>query len=122
MPPPATTVAGPDLTIDTSADPVTVVVAVEELFAALGSAVALDTVAVFDNVPACAGAVTATVMAGAVAPVAKAGRVHVTETFPVFVHAQPVPDADTKVTAVGRVSVTDTPAASDGPLSTTTSE
>jgi hypothetical protein len=122
MLPPATTVAGPDLTIDKSADPVTAVVAVEELFAALGSAVALDTDAVFDSVPACAGAVTTTVMVGAVAPVAKTGRVHVTETFPVLVHVQPVPDADTKVTPAGNVSVTDTPAASDGPLSTTTSE
>jgi len=107
------------LTIDTSADPVTAVVAVEELFAALGSAVALDTVAVFDNVPACAGAVTTTVMAGAVAPVANAGRVHVTDTFPELLHAQPTPDADTNDTPAGNVSATDRFAASDGPLSTT---
>jgi hypothetical protein len=110
------------LAIARSADAVTVVLATEVLFAGFGSAVVDDTDAVFDNVPACAGAVTTTVIVGAVAPVAKAGRVHVTDTFPVFVHAQPAPDADTNDTPAGNVSVTDTPAASDGPPLTTTSE
>ena len=39
-----------------------------------------------------------------------------------FVHAQPVPVADTKVTPAGSVSVTDSVAASDGPVFATTSE
>ena len=56
---------------------------------------------------------------GAVAPVASVGRVHVTETLPVLLHVQPTPDADTNDTPAGRVSVTETLAASDGPLSTT---
>ncbi len=43
-----------------SADAVTAVTAVEVLFAALGSAVAAETVAVLDSDPAWAGAVTTT--------------------------------------------------------------
>jgi hypothetical protein len=66
--------------------------------------------------------VTVTVIVGAVVPAASAARVQVTETFPVFEHAQPVPVADTKVTPAGSVSVTLRFAASDGPLSVTTSE
>ena len=46
----------------------------------------------------------------------------VTETFPLFVHVQPVPAAETNVTRSGSVSVTDTVAASDGPAFATTSE
>ena len=91
------------------------------LFPGFGSAVVEDTDAVFDRVPPWAGAVRTTVMSGADAPVARAALVHVTETSPLFEQAQPAPEADTKVTPAGRVSVTDTPAASDGPTSLTAS-
>ncbi len=96
--------------------------AVEVLFAASGSAVVAVTDAVFDRVAACAGAVTTTVIVGAVAPVASAGRVQPTETLPTFVHVQPAPVADTKVIPTGRESPTVSATASDGPLFTTTSE
>jgi hypothetical protein len=122
MVPAAATLPGPVLTMDRSADAVTVVLAVEVLFPGTGSVVALETVAVFDRLPPCTGAVTTTVIVGAAVPVANAGRVHVTDTFPTFVHVQPVPVAETNVTPAGRVSATDTFAASDGPLSVTTSE
>ena len=71
---------------------------------------------------ACAGAVTTTVIAGAGAPAASVGRVHVTDMFAAFVHAQPPPAADTNVTPAGSVSSTDTLAASDGPAFATTRE
>ena len=112
---PATTLAGPVFVTARSAEPVTPVEVDEVLFAGFGSAVVEDTDAVLLSVPAWAGAVTTTVMVGAVAPVASAGRVHVTETFPVLAHVQPVPTADPNVTPAGSVSVTDTFAASDGP-------
>ena len=120
--PPATTVAGPVLVIARSAEAVTPVLVDEVLLAGTGSAVVDDTDAVFVRLPACAGAVTTTVIAGAVAPVARVGRVHPTDTLPVLVQVQPAPAADTKVTPAGRVSVTETAAASDGPLSTTDNE
>jgi len=107
------------LVIARSAEAVTVVVTVEVLLAGFGSAVVEDTDAVFDSVPACAGAVTTTVINGAVAPVATVALVHVTDTLPALTHTQPVPDADTKLTPAGNVSVTDTPPASDGPASAT---
>ena len=116
------TVAGPDFTTDRSADAVTVVTAEEELLPRFGSGVGLDTVAVFVSDPACPGAVTTTVIVGAVTPAARAGRVHVTDTFTVFEHTQPVPVADTNVTPAGRVSVTERLDASDGPAFATTSE
>ena len=119
--PPAVTDAGPVLTTARSADALTTVTTVELLFPGTGSAVVLDTDAVFDRLPACAGAVTTTVTSGAVVPVASTARVHVTDTLPVFVHTHPAPAADTNVTPAGSVSVTDTFAASDGPLSTTDS-
>ena len=119
--PPATTVAGPVLVIARSADAVTVVLADELLFAGSGSAVADDTVAVFDSEPAWAGAVTSTVIVGAVAPVASSGVVQVTDTLPAFVQVQPVPVADANVTPAGSVSVTETPVASEGPLLVTVS-
>ena len=40
------------------------------------------------------GAVTVTVIVGAVAPVARVGRVQVTDTLPVLTHVQPVPVGD----------------------------
>src|SRR5450631_2409260 len=104
-----------------SAEAVTVVLAAEVLLAGGGSAVVELTLAVLDNVVAWAGAVTVTVIVGAVAPVASVGRVQVTETLPVLVQVQPVPVAETKVTPAGRVSVTETAVASDGPLLLVTS-
>jgi hypothetical protein len=55
-------------------------------------------------------------------PGRQGGRVQVTDTFPTWVQAQPVPVAETKVTPAGRVSATDSEAASDGPLLLTTRE
>jgi hypothetical protein len=80
-----------------------------------------ETEAVLLSDAPCAGAVTLMVITGAVAPVASAGLVQVTDTLPTLVHAQPPPEPETKVTPAGRVSVTDTFAASDGPLSVTVS-
>ena len=120
--PPATTVGGPSLAIARSALAVTVVVTVEELLPGTGSAVVDATDAVFDSEPAWFGAVTVTVITGADAPVVRAARVQVTDTLPVFAHAQPVPVADTNVTPAGRVSVTDRFTASDGPAFATVSE
>ena len=113
--------AGPVFVIAKSADAVTPVVTELELFAAFGSAVVDATDAVFVNDPACAGAVTVTVITGAVVPVASAARVQVTDTLPVLEHAQPVPVALTNVTPAGRVSVTVRLAASEGPLFETVS-
>jgi hypothetical protein len=62
------------------------------------------------------------VITGAVAPVARAALVQLTETFPVFEQAQPVPVALTKVTPAGRVSVTVRFAASEGPPLVTVNE
>ena len=105
-----------------SADAVTAVVAVEVLSAGSGSLIGLATLAVSDRLPACAGAVTVTVIVGAVAPVASAGLVQVTETLPALPQTQPVPVAETNVTPAGSASVTVRLTASDGPLFTTTSE
>ena len=114
--------AGPVLVMARSAEAVTPVVTDEVLFAGTGSAVVADTDAVLVSEPAWAGAVTVSVIVGAVAPVTSVALVQVTETLPEFEQAHPVPAADTKVTPAGRVSVTVTFAASDGPLSTTTRE
>ena len=69
---------------------------------ATGSVVADVTVAVSDSVTPWPGAVTVTVIDGAEVPVASVGRVHVTDTFPVFEHVHPVPVADTNVTPAGQ--------------------
>ena len=98
-----------------SADAVTVVGAVAVLLPGLGSAVVLATDAVLVRDVAWAGAVTTITIDGAAAEAATAGRVQVTETLPVLVHAQPVPAADTNVTPAGSVSVTVMPVASEGP-------
>jgi hypothetical protein len=108
--------------MDRSAEAVTVVLAVAVLLPAVGSVVVEETLAVFVRDAAWPGAVTTTVMVGAVAPLARTGRVQVADTLPEFVQIHPVPVADPKVTPAGRVSVTETPAASDGPWFTTTSE
>jgi hypothetical protein len=122
MPLPATAVAGPLFVTARSAEAVTVVVAVDVLSAAEGSFVVEETLAVLVSVAAWAGAATTRVMVGAVAPAVSAGRVHVAELLPELVQVQPVPVADPKVTPAGRVSVTESPAASEGPLFTTTRE
>src|SRR4051794_9329924 len=122
MVPAATTVAGPVLAIARSADALTPVVTDEVLFVGSGSLVVLDTLAVLVRLAAWFGAVTTTVMAGAVTPVATAGRVQATETLPVLVQVQPVPVADTNTTPAGSVSDTVTLAASDGPSFTTDTE
>ena len=119
--PPATTVAGPVFVMARSATAVTVVTAVEVLFAGFGSLVVPATLAVLDRVAAWPGAVTTTVITGAESPVASAGAVQEAETFPTLVQTQPVPVADTKVTPAGSVSVTDRFAASEGPLFVTVS-
>ena len=54
-------------------------------------------------------------MVGAVAPEASVGRVQDTDVLPVLEQVHPVPLAETNVTPAGRVSVTLTAAASDGP-------
>jgi hypothetical protein len=105
-----------------SAEAVTPVEIDEVLFAALGSAVVDETLAVLVSDPACAGAVTTTVMVGAVAPLARLGRVQVTEVLPTLLHVQPAPVPETKVTPAGSVSATETFAASEGPLFATTRE
>jgi|SoimicmetaTmtHAB_FD_contig_61_1264748_length_422_multi_2_in_0_out_0_1 hypothetical protein len=115
MRPPATTVAGPVLSMERSADPVTVVVSVETSLEGSVSGDAADTCAEFVIEEVVAGAATTTVMAGAVAPEEIDGRVHVTEALPEWAHDQPVPDADTNVTPGGRVSSTETLLAPDGP-------
>ena len=101
--------------MERSADAVTVVVTESVSFEGSVSGDAADTFAVFVMVPACAGAVTTTVMTGAEAPEASAGRVHVTEALPAWEQDHPAPEADTNVTPGGKVSTTDTPLASPGP-------
>ena len=86
-----------------------------------GSDVEEDTDAEFVIEEAVAGAVSTTVMAGAVAPEASDGRVHVIEALSALVHDQPVPEADTNVTPGGRESSTETSFARDGPWFVTVS-
>jgi len=90
----------------------TVVVALEELFAEDGSLTPDDTAAPLTAEPADAGASTVTVIAGA-APTASDARVQVTVDVPV--HAQPEPAAETRVAPEGGVSATETLVAVDGP-------
>ncbi len=71
------------------------------------------TVTVLVTVPALAGAVTLIVIAGA-APTARLARVQVT-TPPDSLHDQPLPEALTKTTPAGRVSLTLTDVAAEGP-------
>ena len=119
----AVTAAGPVLVIARSADwPSPRSSPTRCCWPGSGPASSAATDAVLVRLAACAGAVTVTVIAGADAPVASAGRVQVTETLPAFEHAQPVPVAHTNVTPAGSVSVTVRFAASDGPLFVTASE
>ena len=96
-----------------SARGVIVVDAVEELFPALLSASAADTVAVLLIDPPAAGAVTAIAIEGA-APTTNVARVHVTVPA-ALLQAHPVPVALTKVVPAGSGSTTDTLFAVSGP-------
>src|SRR5229473_6172092 len=111
----AVTVAGPVLVIDRSAwaDPI-VVVADAVLLAVFGSGSLPFTVAVLVMVPAVAGAVALMVIV-ALAPEARLPTEQV--TVPEALVQVPWLDvAEPKVTPLGRVSVTVTPVAGDGPL------
>src|SRR5690349_7685380 len=105
-----------------SATAPTDVVRLDMLFAGSGSGVVLATLAVSVSDPGWFGAVTVTVMTGAVVPAASAALVQVTDTLPVFEQTHPVPVALTNVIPAGRVSVTVRLAASLGPLFVTVSE
>ena len=111
MAPAAFTDAGPDFTIAISACGVTVVVAVDELFPGVGSAVEVLTVAVFVTVPL-AGAVPVKVATNA-APLARVPASHV-NTPVVIAHPRVGVDAPDKF--AGIVSEMVTAAALDGPL------
>jgi len=87
-----------------SALAVTADVVVVLLFARFGSTSVAVTVAAFERVPACAGASAVIVIVEDV-PLASEARVHVT-SWPVALHAQPVPVAEPNVTPAGSVSVT----------------
>ena len=89
----------------------TVVVAVAELFAELGSEVVDDTVAVFESGPAAVGVTTIAIVAEA--PFARVPRMQVTIEVPEQEPTDGV--ADTNVTPAGSVSLTETPAAESGP-------
>src|ERR1700680_4614568 len=107
----ALTVAGPVLTMATSACGVTAVTTVEVLLATTGSAVVVDTVAVLVTVPD-AGAVPFTV-AVKVAPLARLPAVQV-NTPPAM--AQPTVGVDGPARLAGNGSLMVTAAAMDGPL------
>ena len=98
------------------------VLALAALLPDTGSAVELDTDAALVSVTAYAGAVTTTVIGGADEPAARVGLVQVTETLPEGVQDHPVPVAETIVTPAGRVSLTETLIASEGPALETPSE
>ena len=91
--------------------------ALSVLFDGSGSDVVDVMVAVLVRVVPCPGASTTTVKVVA-APVFQFARVQVTEMLPVLLQVQPPLDALTltKATPAGRVSVTVTFAASEGPL------
>ena len=114
--------AGPTLVIDTSAEVVTVVVAVAELLAAFASVVELVTFAVLVIVvPGATPGLTLTTMVNvAVCPAARVGRVAVTVPVPpaagAVVVRWPVPVNDTNVVPAGTRSVIDTFCGSLGPL------
>ena len=101
----------------TSADPPTVVSTLAVLLDESGSDVVETIVTVFVRDAGWFGAVTTTVNV-VDAPVPQAARLQVTEVFPLLAQVQPPLDGvtDTKVTPAGRVSVTVTFAASEGPL------
>jgi len=106
----ARTVDGPVLPKPRSATGVTVVLTGGvTLFVRIGSPVGEDTLAVLFSVPL-AGAVTVTVRL-LTSPLASVPN----DQFTVPLLSMPFPLADTKVTPTGRVSVTTTLLADDGP-------
>src|SRR5439155_1705128 len=109
---PAVVDAGPVLVTATSAEAVTVVLADAELLAAFGSDSLPVTVAVLVTVPAAAGAVALIVKVALAPDASEPATLQV--TVPGLL-VQPAL-ADTKVTPVGRVSLTVTPVAGSGPL------
>src|SRR2546426_893686 len=112
MGPPTVVDAGPVLVTDRSVERAdTEVLADAELLAAFGSDSLPVTVAVLEMLPAVAGAVALMVNVE-LAPLARLPAAQV--TVPALL-VQPAL-ADTKVTPVGRVSVTLTPVAVAGPL------
>ncbi len=116
MLPAAVTVAGPTLVIARSATGVTVVFTESVLLPGTGSAVVAPMVALFVSVAPWAGALT-TMVSVVVDPVAQVARVQVTEMLRLLLQLQPPLDGvtDTKLTPAGKVSVTFTLLASDGP-------
>ena len=114
--PPAFTDAGPVFTIARSACGVTVVDSVDVLFDGSGSAVVLDTVAVFDSTPL-TGAVPLTVATN-VSPLARSALVHVNTSS---VIAQPTVEVEGDPRLTGNVSDTVGATAVDGPLLVTVS-
>ena len=104
------TLDGPVLLKPTSATDVTVVVTGGVvLFVVFGSLVGEDTLAVLFNVPL-VGAVTVTVTL-LTAPLASVPK----DQFTIPLLSMPFPLADTKVSPAGKVSVTTTPLAEEGP-------
>jgi hypothetical protein len=99
------------LTIDTSAEAATVVVAVALLLFEVGSEVAAETVAVFLRVPLVEGLTT--MSTPAVAPPGKIPRLQISVVVPE--HDPTLGVADTSVAPAGRVSVTVTPLVVEGP-------
>jgi hypothetical protein len=104
VPPPSTGSGLSDPAIDRSAALETVVVSVSELLPGVGSDVAAATVAVLLRVVPPFGAVTVTLMLGAVATLS-VPRVHVTVPE-AWLHVHPEPAALTNETPAGRLSVT----------------
>src|SRR5437867_532335 len=92
----------------------TVVVALAELFARLGSDSAAETLAEEESTPAAGPGVTTTAMLDT-RPTARLGRVQVT-TPPDSLHVQPEPPALLKTTPAGTVWETDRELAALGPL------
>src|SRR5438105_3353068 len=113
-------VAGPVLVMARSVEAMTEVVADAVLLAAFGSASLPLTVAVFVMLPPFAGAV-ALIVIEALAPEASEPTLQVTVPE-ALVQVPGVELADTKVTPVGRLSVTTTPVAGLGPLLVAISE
>src|SRR5229473_5788785 len=107
-------VAGPVLVIDRSAEAATCVAAEAVLLAVFGSGSLPFTVAVLVTVPAVAGAVALMVIV-ALAPEARLPTEQVTVPE-AKVQVPWLEVAEPKVTPLGRVSVTVTPVAGDGPL------
>src|SRR5262249_40009142 len=105
-----------------SARVLTVVVAVATLFAVVGSAVVLRTVAVFVSVAllAALGLTVTTMVSVAVAPAATVHRLAL-PTPPAWVAVPLLEVTETKLVLPGRLSVSETPWASLGPLFATDS-